>query len=1024
MLPLRSVLILLTCFSVISLDATNYYLSSKGNDSFSGTSIARAWRSLARLNAMTYAAGDSLFLEGSAVFQGTIYLSPLSNGTPGNPIYVGSYGSGIATVQAGDSSGFLAYNNAGISLNHLKIEGNGYVSNKGYGILFYMDLSGDQVLSGISINHCEISGFRKAGIQVLAYPNDAGRSGYREVSIEHCIAHHNGAVGISVQGNFKTHDTLYNHRKVRVRDCVVHHNDGLSGGASHSGNGILLGQVDSGWISRCEAYENGKNNDFASAGPAGIWAWDSKFITIEYCYSHHNRSKTADGDGFDLDGGVQNSVMQYNYSHDNDGPGLLVAQFQGARKMKNNVIRYNISENDGKGLGALIWSGDPGSSVTAENIDFYNNVVVVDSVSGKLADAAFAVYNNYGSTRNIRVCNNILMARNKGFLVDVHPTPGLKFYNNAYWDFGEGFRFKDNGVEYTSLNAWRQASSQEWVAGKRSGFTANPKLVNPGNEGSIPGVDHLDSIRAYQLLGQSPLIGKGIYFDSLIRMGEVLHDFYGDSISQLVFTPGVQNLLLPVPSFSAKDKCTDDQVQFLNNSSRAESYQWFFGDGNSSTQNHPEHAYRKAGEYVVTLLAKGKNGYVDSLKRTIRIWERPRAYYTANNVCPGDSVHISNQSMDATSYYWESGNAQSSQATEPVISYTDSGTYNLTLIAMQSAYCSDTFVDQIVVYPKPKALFSIGNACQGDSVRIENHSNGDINHWLNGSDTFIDNSKAFELLFAEVGKHPLQLILHNDKNCLDSLTLYTETFARPEPEFSVEPVCEGEPSLFMNQTDAAVRYKWKLTEKDSTDMENPQFIFDSAGTYTVMLSALDANSCSGSHTREVIVHPIPSTKFTYLSNGNSLHLKASEDSSVLYRWMIGDTVYVGREIDVYPTESGNISVKLELTNRWSCSATGETEVPFTRTGIDGQPDFRGVKLYPNPFGNQLHIGVQSENGSPLKLSVYDMKGQLISTLFLETGSAEQGEFSLGQDVFKEAGLYLLIIESASEREVYKVVNCP
>ena len=49
-----------------------------------------------------------------------------------------------------------------------------------------------------------------------------------------------------------------------------------------------------------------------------------------------------------LDGGVRNSIVQYNYSHDNDGAGYLLAQFEGGRAFYNNVIRYNVSENDGQ----------------------------------------------------------------------------------------------------------------------------------------------------------------------------------------------------------------------------------------------------------------------------------------------------------------------------------------------------------------------------------------------------------------------------------------------------------------------------------------------------------------------------------------------------------------------------------------------------------------------------------------------------------------------------------------------------
>ncbi|MEE9438017.1 MAG: peptidylprolyl isomerase [Saprospiraceae bacterium] len=49
-------------------------------------------------------------------------------------------------------------------------------------------------------------------------------------------------------------------------------------------------------------------------------------------------------------------------------------------------------------------------------------------------------------------------------------------------------------------------------------------------------------------------------------------------------------------------------IKFVNNSEKAESYFWDFGDGNTSTDESPEHKYFMSGKYNVKLIAKkGKN---------------------------------------------------------------------------------------------------------------------------------------------------------------------------------------------------------------------------------------------------------------------------------------------------------------------------------------------------------------------------------------------------------------------------------
>ena len=50
-----------------------------------------------------------------------------------------------------------------------------------------------------------------------------------------------------------------------------------------------------------------------------------------------------------------------------------------------------------------------------------------------------------------------------------------------------------------------------------------------------------------------------------------------------------------------------------------ESWQWDFGDGNSSTLQHPQHTYSEAGVYTISLLVKDNQGETASLSREVRV---------------------------------------------------------------------------------------------------------------------------------------------------------------------------------------------------------------------------------------------------------------------------------------------------------------------------------------------------------------------------------------------------------------------
>ena len=47
------------------------------------------------------------------------------------------------------------------------------------------------------------------------------------------------------------------------------------------------------------------------------------------------------------------------------------------------------------------------------------------------------------------------------------------------------------------------------------------------------------------------------------------------------------------------------------------SWKWDFGDGTSSTAQHPTHHYKKPGEFVVTLSVKGPKGKA----RRAKVWD-------------------------------------------------------------------------------------------------------------------------------------------------------------------------------------------------------------------------------------------------------------------------------------------------------------------------------------------------------------------------------------------------------------------
>jgi len=282
------------------------------------------------VNSVAFKAGDRILFEGDKKFIGSLKFDAADDGTRANPVTVGSYGKGRATISSGTNNGFYAHNCAGFCVNDIVFVGAGRTVDGDFsGIVFYTDLDTGEKLQYVRVDNVDVSGYRETGILISA--DNPSNSGFKDVRITNAVAHNNGE-GISSTGYFPADPSNRSHRAIYVGNCMAYNNPGIPGmeqEGGDSGNGIVLSGVDGAVIEYCQAYNNGWLFEIP-AGPVGIWVWEASNVVIQFCESHHNRTSGGNGDGFDIDGGCVNCVMQYNYSHDNDGPGYSFCQFPGA----------------------------------------------------------------------------------------------------------------------------------------------------------------------------------------------------------------------------------------------------------------------------------------------------------------------------------------------------------------------------------------------------------------------------------------------------------------------------------------------------------------------------------------------------------------------------------------------------------------------------------------------------------------------------------------------------------------------
>ena len=528
----RRAMLVIAAFAVFAgnVDAATYYFSATGDDTTGAGTIASPWASLSKLNTVSLGDGDQFLLRGGDTFSGNVslYSSTLANYS--NGITLSSYGTGRATISTATADAAISVGNVGgFTASNLNLVGSSVAKN---GIDAYTTYTtGDSLtlrgarVSSFSISNVSANNFEH-GVAIGSWDNRYGNhnalaiQGYDRITIDGLTTFNNRQNGLMVWGQ-----TTLNNKNVNVTNSLAYGN---------GGNGLLVYATQGGSIQYSIAHNNGNNSD----GTVGIWTFDSSNMLIQYNESYANKTTgTHDGGGFDLDGGTTNSVMQYNYSHDNDGAGYLLGEYSGSSNTSGNTIRYNISQNDGQKNGyAGIYIYNFGTNTKVTGNYLYNNTVFNSSggsalvLQGDLSGAAAAnlVANNILMTANgVKLVNDQRSNRTAG----VKGVGGVQLVDNDYYATG-AFKIVIGSTTYTSVTAWLNAViAQERLDSDSNGVlndsdlrlavVLNPQFVG----GSDPTL--LGQITAYALLTSSEIKDAGLNLPLTFGLNVGGQDYFG-----------------------------------------------------------------------------------------------------------------------------------------------------------------------------------------------------------------------------------------------------------------------------------------------------------------------------------------------------------------------------------------------------------------------------------------------------------------------------------------------------------------
>ncbi len=496
------------------------FFAAAGSDSNPCTQ-ASPCQTIARANAISYLIGATINFNGGDTFTGSIILTT-TNVRFGN-ITVQSYGSGQATISSGNSAACVTATNVpAVSITSIVCTGGGNLTNTTAGIAIINSQAGNTKLAGPIITNVTASGY---GYNCISIEGTNGTSGFNNIiinsdTIHDCTGNSTDSFGTSgIQIFSKTGNasgtTTPSHTNITISNNTLFNLTGKTGGTNWLGSGITVSQASTFTIQNNVVHDFGVNSN--TFDPVGIWAYDAIGCTIQFNEVYNGLNV---GNGFDLDAGAVNCVVQYNWAHDNAGFNYLAANVTGYTVWGNNTFRFNIGQNGGLGEFGFFFTVN-----ATGQANIYNNTLTNFAI-GKVFNRGID-----SATITAVVANNII-AGVGGNLLSITTPGSINFTGNDYYTYGQAFSIAWNGTTYSSFAAWQTATGQEKISAVNVGLTSNPSIYVPGGgfinggNGYVPA-----NLMAYNLQSGSPMVGAGLNLTTQFGINPGSTDYYGVAIS-------------------------------------------------------------------------------------------------------------------------------------------------------------------------------------------------------------------------------------------------------------------------------------------------------------------------------------------------------------------------------------------------------------------------------------------------------------------------------------------------------------
>ena len=318
----------------------------------------------------------------------------------------------------------------------------------------------------------------------------------------------------------------------------------------------------------------------------------------------------------------------------------------------------------------------------------------------------------------------------------------------------------------------------------------------------------------------------------------------------------------------------------------ASSWEWEFGDGQSSTEKNPSHYYSIPGVFNILHVAYYQNGTSDTLIINNFIDQNdldPSFLLNKNEFCNYNTYTFSNNSSAATSWEWSlDSTVISNNFSDSLTLQLNDSISLLNLKITDQNGCESESQQNIFLY-HPLALIEQDSfACFGGFIKIECSVKDDpILTWDMKDGSFLGPDTSIIYIYQQLGWFTPTLLLDN-MGCVREVQLDSILILEPDATFTPtfpNSICKTDSIYFEANNSTYSNYNWSGGATSSSS-DSAWIVMNNSGNQQISLNVSD-RGCTNSFSSDTILVNEAKAEFNYTLLNNCVPIDVVfQDSSI------------------------------------------------------------------------------------------------------------------------------------------------